>query len=485
MPFIATDAANDAYDVVLAGTGFGAIFFLHRLLRERPNARVLMLEWGELRDSAWQRERRRHSDIAPEATFNRVSGEKPWNFTVGFGGGLNCWGGQTPRFHPNDFRLRSKYGVGVDWPLSYDDIEPYYLEAERIMLVSGPNDLHKHYPRSGPYPQPPHRLSTVDHALKAATPDLHFANPSARLTIAVNERAACCDSDDCSFCPTEARFTIHNSLMHLFEGENVHVMTGAKVLAVETSAGQAKAVRYETASGEHTVRGDLIALCCNAIHTPFIMMRSGMTHPALGRYLHEKQIVNVEVMLDGMNHFDGGQPISGLNLSLLDGDHRREAGAAVIGVNNSWRTGPWRDGLRAEFGRWRQVLPLEIFVEDIPQEANGVFDEGAEIPTVRHARRSDHAARGVDRVMAKLPEVLSALPVESIRRLKDSTTGSHVQGTVRMGDDPRSSIVDSDLVHHQFRNLVVLGTAVFPTSGTANPSLTAAALSLRAARRLT
>jgi choline dehydrogenase-like flavoprotein len=484
VPFVSADATQDAYDVVIAGTGFGALFFLHRLLRDRPRARVLLLEWGELRDTAWQIANGRHGVIDPENTYRGVPGEKPWNYTIGFGGGANCWGGQTPRLHPNDFQLRSRYGVGVDWPLSYGDLEPYYLEAERIMLVSGSNDLHIHYPRSGSYPQPPHAMSTADKMLKAAAPNMHFPNSSARLRIPVGDRAACCDSDICPFCPTGARFSVFNSLMHLFEHDNVHVATGAKVLQVETNGAVATGFLFQTDAGERRVSGELVALACNGIQSPFILLRSGFQHPALGRYLHEKQILQFEASLDGVDHFDGGQPVSGLNLSLLDGEHRREAGAALVGVVNSWRTGPYRDGLRPEFGRWRQILPLEIFVGDTPLESNGVFDEGGDTPVVRHAHRSDYAARGVARVIEKLPELLAPLPVESIRRLEDASTGSHVQGTVRMGADPDTSIVDAGLMHHQVRNLLVLGTATFPSCGTGNPTLTAAALSLRAARLL-
>ena len=484
MPFIEADQAEDAYDVVIGGTGFGALFLLHRILETQPRARVLMLEWGSLRDVSWQIAERRNAEIADVDTFTTTPGEKPWNFTIGFGGGTNCWGGQTPRLHPSDFQLRSKYGVAVDWPVTYDELEPYYLAAEQIMQIAGSNEWGLHYPRSGPYPQPPHAMSTVDTMLKAAMPDLHFPNSAARLRIPMNGRGSCCSSDDCSFCPTGARFTVHNALMHLFDPERVHVALGAKVLAVETAAGRATGLRYVANGEERVARGDLVVLGCNAIHTPFIMMRSGLSHPILGRYLHEKQILQYEVFLDGVDHFDGVMPVSGMNISLLDGEHRREAGAALVGIVNSWRSGIYRSGLRPEYGRWRQVLPLEIFVEDIPLETNGVFDEGGDMPVVRHPTRSEYAARGVARVEEKLPELLASLPVERIARLQDALTGSHVQGTVRMGTDPAASVVDKDMLHHEVRNLMVVGTAVFPTCGTGNPSLTAAALSLRAAQRL-
>ena len=82
----------------------------------------------------------------------------------------------------------------------------------------------------------------------------------------------------------------------------------------------------------------------------------------------------------------------------------------------------------------------------------------------------------------KLPDLLAPLPVEQIIDRGIRRTESHLQGTLRMGNDPSTSVVDAGLVHHQLRNLVVVGTSTFPTCSCANPSLTAAALSLRAAK---
>jgi choline dehydrogenase-like flavoprotein len=113
-----------------------------------------------------------------------------------------------------------------------------------------------------------------------------------------------------------------------------------------------------------------------------------------------------------------------------------------------------------------------------------VVDEGGDLPVVRHPSRSDYYHKGAEHVVTRLPELLAPLPVERVVRREDLPTGFHLQGTCRMGADPSSSIVDADLVHHAARNLLVLGTAVWPTCASANPSLTAAALSLRAAARL-
>ncbi|MGE3141909.1 MAG: GMC oxidoreductase [Hyphomonadaceae bacterium] len=480
MPLISSDAVQPRYDLVIGGTGFGAIFFLEGYLRRFPRARVLMLEWGAYKDHAWQLANQRNSEIEPETTFRAQPGEKPWYYTIGFGGGTNCWWGQTPRLAPNDFRLKSTYGVGEDWPLSYDDLEPYYLDAERLMHVSGPNDLSRHYPRSGDYPQPPHHMSSIDKAMKAAAPHQHFANPCARLRVPVAGRGACCSTANCSYCPTEAKFTVLNTFGPLIARSNVDVLVGARVLAAEMAAGVAQGVRFSVDGAEKVVAADLVAMACNAIQTPFILMRSGLDHPALGKYLHEKMVVQYEIILDGLNGFDGGAATSGCNISWVDGDHRRESGAGLVFFINHWNN----YGLRTEYGKWCQTLPLEVFIEDLPQETNFVADEGGDFPAVHHPARSEYCLRGAARVEEKLPELLAPLPVREIIRRETLPTGFHIQGTCRMGADPATSVVSADMKVHGVSNLLVLGTSVWPSCGTANPSLTAAALSLRAAKRL-
>ena len=136
------------YDVIIVGSGFGSAFFLHEMLRHR-SVRVLVVEWGDHHHHNWQIANNRNSSIADTDTYETAS-DKPWNFTIGLGGGTNCWFAQTPRFHPNDFRLKTHYGVGNDWPIDYDELEPFYAEAELIMSVSGDADIAAVCPRSTP-----------------------------------------------------------------------------------------------------------------------------------------------------------------------------------------------------------------------------------------------------------------------------------------------------------------------------------------------
>ncbi len=467
---------DSTYDLVVVGTGFGSLFYLKRYQELYPGARILVLERGKYHTREWQLEQGQNSEIGYTDTYQMPEGQKRWSTTIALGGGTLCWWGITPRMSPEDFKMRSNFGVGVDWPITYDELVPYYRQAEQIMMISGPNDLEGRFPGTAPYPARPHHLSTPDELLKAASPNTHFAVPSARLREPVGSRGACCSTSRCHLCPMDAKFNALNAMMDVLGAENTFVLTDAEVTHLDIQNDVVKSVTYSHDGQDFSASGDLVVLGANAIQSPYLLQKSGDTHPVLGRYLHEKLSAIFEVHLDGVDAFDGGQASTGLNYGLYDSADRSQYGAATFYTENHWGT-----GLRTEYGRWRQILPLFVVIEDIPQEHNGVTVGDGSAPFVDHPDWSDYAYRGLDKVKENLPDVLSGLPVESVSMAYQLVTASHVQGTMRMGEDPETSIVDKDLIHHRVRNLTCVGTSVWSSCGVANPSLTAAALSLRAA----
>src|SRR5690606_4402002 len=139
---------------------------------------------------------------------NTSGAAKVWVAHSTFGGNSNCWWACTPRFHPDDFRLRTLHGAGMDWPIGYDDLEEFYCEAEEIMDINGggSDDV---LPRSRPFPSPAHRPSLSDVKLRAFSP-LWWAQPSARSS--GSRRPPCCGNGVCNLCPVDSKFTILNSL---------------------------------------------------------------------------------------------------------------------------------------------------------------------------------------------------------------------------------------------------------------------------------
>jgi len=472
----ASGARRDRYDVVVVGTGFASSFFLHRFLERAPDsARVLVLERGRVHSHASQlRAGRRGLREASATAVDNRSADKRWEFCIALGGGSNCWTGNTPRMLPDDFRLRSAFGVGADWPFGYEILEPYYDAAERIMAVAGPTRAA--FPRSGPYPQPPHILSAMDEVLARAFPDAFFPAPSARPTLATTVRPPCCANGVCDLCPIDSKFRVPRELGGLFEDPRVTLRLGAAVQSLETEGGVATAVIADEEGREVRYGGDAFVLGANAIFNAHILLRSGLGGPRVGRGLCEQVSRTVVLYLDGVEHFGGSTKVTGHGYMLHGAERRRTKAAALIETHNA----PIR--LRADQGRWREILPLRVICEDLPQSPNRVELDGSvpERPVLRFdAGRSDYARRALDSIEEDLGRLVSGLPVEGLDVREENPTESHILCTTPMSRSPAEGVVDPDAILHGVRNVAVLGSGSFPTASPANPTLTICALALR------
>lgn len=481
-----SDQFSDRYDLAIVGSGFASSFFLLGYLRRAsPEARVVVIE----RDSKVEHADRVEEALGQSSTSHAPSASPPiqyrrtgdlrksWTFGLGFGGGSNCWWGNVPRFLPADFEMQSRFGVGRDWPISYADLAPYYGEVENVMAISGPDGPWP-FPREGNYPQPPHRMNEPERILKQAYPNSFFTVPTARARIATSGRSACCGSGVCHLCPVEAKFTVQNGLMSVFDDPRVTVVLEAEALGVDVAGGVARSVQVRHRGREVSVDAELIVLGANALFNPILLDRSSLHHPLLGKGLHEQVGLLAEVHLEGVESFQGSTSVTGHSYLLYDDDSRRREMAACL--VETWNVGK----LRLEPGKWLQVLPIRMVFEDLPEERNRVIDDPAEPyrPTFHYEGHSNYTARAIAQAGSDLERLMSPLPVEKIEIKSElEATESHILGTVPMGEDPKNSIVDSLGVHHSVRNLVVLGGSMFPTSSPANPTLTISALALRAA----
>jgi len=468
------------YDLIVVGTGFASSFFLLEYLARAPAARrVLVLERGWREPRSWQLETRKVSRIVSEKTIRREGlKEKEWKFTLAFGGGSNCWFGATPRLLPNDFRMKSLYGVGDDWPVSYQDLEPYYERAEEVMAISGSSDRAP-YPRRRPHPQPPHRLSDPDRLLANAYPGRYFPQPTARARVAVGRRPACCANGTCGLCPIDAKFTIENGLSEVYDDPRLTLRVGTTVRAIDVTNNRATGLTVEKGGRIEHVSGDLVVLGAGAVFNAAVLLRSNVPHPLLGARLFEQLSITADVDLAGVDNFQGSTAFTGHGYMLYDGPHRsRHAGCLI----ESWNR---PDQLRWEPGRERQLLHLKFLIEDLPQSRNAVVIGPDDVPVLRFYDYEGYAYRGIEAIANRLDHVLAPLPVERVSLdPQPASTEGHILGTVVMGNDPETSVVDRWMVHHRIRNLLVLGGSAFPTGSPSNPTLTISALSLWSATHL-
>ena len=461
-------AKSESWDVIIAGTSFAAFFFARYLPRK---LRVLFVEKGGITTHQSRIAAQRHDGLETIAQKNNSENEKRWIAHSTFGGNSNCWWACTPRLHPHDFGLFSRYGVGSDWPVTYDDLEDIYCDVEEVMEISGGGSDHL-LPRSRPFPSPPHAFSRSDKALQAHSRDW-FAQPTARSN--GTRRPVCCANGVCHLCPVDSKFTILNSL-DLFERPRFFLLPRTEVRRVQRTGTVATALTVRTSDHrEHTIKGDLVALGANALFNSAILLRSGFENLNLGKYIHEQisQIVLVDV--DTPNYF-GGTSITGHGYPLYAGDHRKHAGAVLI---ENWNSPP---SIRTDRGRWTDRLKLKFIAEDLPRAENRVVLRDDE-PIIEWFGHHDYAYRGLERAHRELKNILP-FKIESIEVEPVAKTEAHIQGTTRMGRNADTGVVDSNLATFEARNVLALGAGCFPSSSPANPTLTLSALSVRAARAL-
>jgi choline dehydrogenase-like flavoprotein len=472
------------YDIIIIGTSFASSFFLMRYLQRAPaGVRVLVLERGGADTKSWQLQNGRTSSIDPTAVFVNKDSKKLWFTSPGFGGNSKCWMAGTTRMMPGDFELKSRYGVGIDWPMRYDELESYYCDAEETMLISGPTD--SPMPRSRPFQLPPHRLSDPDALLKKQFPNGWYQMATARASVPTGKRGVCCATGACELCPVDAKFTIQNGMAHIYQDPRVTLQLNSEVSAIDTQAGAVSGVNYLRDGRTEHEQADLVVLGASALFNPHIMLRSGMQHPLLGKRLHEQMSVDVSMDLNGVKGYNGSTVLSGLGYLFYEGEHRRDYAACMI---ETWSS-PFvytAAALRSEKGRWNERFMVRFLFDDLPRDDNTVTvdSDNPRLAVTTFVDYSDYAKRGAALVPKMVDKLAEALPIERISSNVIGRTAAHIQGTVVMGEDPASSIVDRHLVHHQYRNLLVLGASAFPTASPAYPTLTVSALSLWAADHL-
>jgi choline dehydrogenase-like flavoprotein len=440
------------------------------------------------------------------STYLKVVGGTTWH-----------WLGTALRLLPSDFRLASLHGKGVDWPIAYDELEPYYGYAEHELGVSGDSDVDLGAPRHVPYPMPPIPQTFLDRTFASAlegTPYEVRSTPQARNSVWRHDRIPCCGNASCiPICPVQAKY---DATVHLGEA----VAGGARIVdrttAVALELGpdrRVSGVRFRRWDGsEGRATGKVIVLAAHAIEGPRLLLASrseaapnGVANGSdqVGRNLMDHP-TQLSWALSGLPVYPYRGPLSTSGIeNLREGDFRRERGAFRIEIGNdgwSWPTGApislardlarqgkrgaeLDDALRSQASRHIRLASL---VEQLPDPVNRLTLDpdrrdmyGVPLPRIGY-RIDDYTRAGMKAAVEAHAAIFARLDATAVQHSPQPQGAGHIIGTARMGKDPRASVVDRDLRSHEHPNLFVLGSAVFPTSATANPTLTIAALSLRA-----
>jgi choline dehydrogenase-like flavoprotein len=233
-----------------------------------------------------------HPQYMPPNNYLTLKGEHAVTYAQQFiravGGTTWHWAASAWRFLPNDFRLKSVYGVGRDWPISYDDLERYYYRAEVELGVSGPNDgTDLGSPRAQPYPTDHIPLSYNDQRFQDVLNANGFnlvAEPVARNSRPYDQRPTCCGNNNCMpICPIAA---MYNGIIHVEKAEKAgaKLLPNAVVYRVEVDGrDRVTAVHYKDPDGaSHRVTGKHFVLAANGIETPKLLRSPSMTAIPMG-----------------------------------------------------------------------------------------------------------------------------------------------------------------------------------------------------------
>lgn len=482
-------------DVLIIGSGMGGATLAAALA---PTGRqVVILERGErLVDSPQARDpdaifRRGH--FRPRETWTDAAGQafNPGNYAC-VGGNTKFYGAVLLRYRREDFRpLRHIGGVTPGWPIGYGDLEPFYSAAETLYRVRGDAGADPFEPpHSAPYPFPPVPDEPDIAALRAAfaAQGLH----PAPLPLGVDVEAWLARAPttwDAFPCTTGAKSDAEScGLAEALKHPNVSLVTGARVVRLRAAGRRVTGVEVARAGAREVIEAPLVVLAAGAVMSAALLLASGsddhprglanrsdqvgrnfMNHNLTGmvaynplrrnRSVYEKTIQVNDFYLTGG---PDGEPLG--NIQMLG----RITGAILAGEAGLplWMATHIAD----------RSIHIMAMSEDLPDPESRVMWRDGVVLDWRRTNVRAHAL-----LVAKLKAAMrrAGWPIVLSRGFPKSKP-SHQCGTARMGKDPAASVVDRNLMAHDLDNLMICDASVLPTSAAVNPSLTVAALALRA-----
>jgi choline dehydrogenase-like flavoprotein len=443
------------------------------------------------------------------------------------GGGTFSYGAMAWRFLEKDFRMRSTYGAVAgstldDWPISYQDLEPYYTKAEWEIGVSGDdtNNIFK-APRSRPLPMPPLPPSREHVILKAAAERLHlhpFEIPMLRNTVPYNGRGACMRCRWCVgfACEVDAKCGTQNTVIpRALSTGNCTLRTECVARTIVTNdQGRVTGVEYFDERGRlQEQSADLVVVSASGTESPRLLLNSqsrlfpsglGNRHDWVGRNLMGHAYSGACGLMETDTYDDLGP---GASIAICDYNHGNPGLVGGAMLCNEFIRLPiqvaslsppgvprWgaahKDFMRKYFNRsvavQGPVQEMPVFEARVQVDPRVVDDWG--IPVVRMSgARHPHDHEVANYISGKAAAWLKeAGATTTWPKLpgKGLSGGQHQAGTCRMGNDPKTSVVNPYCQVHDVANLFVIDASVHVTNGGFNPVLTLMAIAYRASEHI-
>lgn len=462
--------------------------------------------------SVWPNERKARADYPMDVADADTD---PIMFN-GVGGGTVFYGAHWMRLLPSDFRVKTLDGICDDWPISYEDLEPYYRQVESFIGVAGLGG-DPAYPEHD-YPLPPHPIGAAGVTMARGMNSLGWhwwPGTNGIPSTAFKNMGQCVRWGLCERgCPVGAKASFDISYWPHATAAGAKLITGARVARITVDhRGHANgAIWIDVHGAEHRIEANAVILAGNGIGTPRVLLMSDDKHPdglanssgLVGKNLMVHPVCSVIGMYDDEIegwHGPAGQLMYSLEFAETDASRGFLRGAKwalmpPLGVlhvldhlpnhafDNRWGA-PVHD-LARYTGR---SMIWSGTIDDFPEESNTVtLDRSAldssGLPGVKiNYRRNENSDRIIDFMHARMIEAHEAAGANRTL-IGPLTESGHLLGTARMGTDPATSVVDAFGRSHDVPNLFVVDGSVMVTGGSVNPTAAIAALALRTATHL-
>ena len=513
-------------DVLIIGAGASGAAAAWNL--SSTNLSILCLEQGghvkpeEYPSTRIGWEARKYSDYNVSPNIRKLPSDYPINDSespIGIanfnavGGSTILFSGHFPRLHPSDFKTKTLDGVADDWPISYAKLEPYYNLNDKMMGVSGIEGDTAYPPIKGLLPPIP--LGKLGETIGNGFNKLNWhmwPSYSAIITRPYMNRDKCVNLGPCNTgCPQGAKSSVDITYWPLAFQAGVKLKTHCRVSEVTVDEkGQATGAFYFDEGGNKTYQeAKIVIVACSGVGTPRLLLNSkSRLHPE--GLANSSGLVGKNLMLHPLGYVEGvfdedldsalgpqGCCIQsqefyetdknrgfdrGFTMHVLRGNGPLET--ALSGV--ALRRIPTGDGHHEAFeSLYGKTIGMGIIVEDLPELANSVtLDEkmtdsnGIPAPKINY-RLSENSKRMLAFGLAKGKEVMKAAGAsDTIAFGPVRNTGWHLMGTARMGKDPLNSVVNEYGQAHDVKNLYIVDSSVFVTSGGVNPASTLQSIAL-------
>jgi choline dehydrogenase-like flavoprotein len=503
---------DDVVDAVVVGCGAGGGVLTQRL--SRKGWRVVALDAGPHwdPDTDWVSD----EDGAHELYWNDlrvIGGDDPIelgsnNSGRGVGGSMVHFAGYVPRFHPSDFTTATDDGVGADWPITYEDLKPYYEDIEAELPVAGQRwpwgDPHR-YPHS-PHPLGPNGLAFV-RGCDAAGIDVRVG-PVAITNGRFGNRPHCIYRGFClQGCKVNAKASplithVPDALAH---GAEIRANCMVQRVEVDTTRRATGVVYVDDQGREHRQRARVVVVAAYSIETPRLLFNSGCAQFPDG-LCNDFDQVGRYVMVQGAPQTSGrygeeirsykAPPPEASSEAFYETDPTKSykrgfslqcvSPLPVVFSEHVVAQGYWGESLREYMRDYVHWATFGSLCEFLPQADNRVTlaDDtdryGLPVASFSHSMCDNDRAlvKAATSVMEEMHRAGGAEEVMTINRY------AHLIGGCRMAEGETKGVVDANLRSFAVPNLFVVDGSVCPTQGSANPALTIMALAARAAEYL-